>query len=224
MRGYRFVTKDLKSRHGNVQWKIGEWQKLDNDKPLNICENGFHASKKPLDSLDYIFGTRWFQCEAKGTILHDDSKFCASEMRLTKEIPIIVIKKFAVECAKHVLPIYEKKYPKDMRPREAIEMAAKYLLEPTEVNLEVLESKKTAARDAARAAVEAARTAAWVAVEAAGTAAWVTEAAWIAIEVTRTATRTAACGATRDTEATWNAERQWQNRTLKKLIKEEVSE
>src|SRR3972149_3249413 len=35
--------------------------------------------------------------------------------------------KFAVACAKAVLPIFEDKFPKDLRPRKAIEAAKKYL-------------------------------------------------------------------------------------------------
>jgi hypothetical protein len=87
VKGYRFVTENLKSEHGKVQWKIGERQKLDSDKSLLLCSRGFHACKSPLDSLDYIFGSRWFKCEARGEILEDTNKFCSTEMRLVKEIP-----------------------------------------------------------------------------------------------------------------------------------------
>jgi len=56
VKGYRFVTDDLRSEHGNVKWQIGQWQKQTG--PLMLCENGLHASKEPLDSLDYVFGNR----------------------------------------------------------------------------------------------------------------------------------------------------------------------
>ena len=121
IKGYRFVTDDLKSQHGNTQWVIGKWQKCKGE--LSFCENGFHASQKPIDSLAYVFGTRWFECEARGGILKDTDKFCASEMRLTREIPKKVIQQFAIDCAYHVLHFFEDKYPDDKRPRQTLEAA-----------------------------------------------------------------------------------------------------
>ena len=191
--GYRFVTNELESQNGKVQWKIGEWQKLDNNEPLELCENGFHASQKPIDSLNYIFGNRWFTCEARGEILKDTDKFCATEMRIVKEISINVIKQFAIDCAYHTLHIFEDKYPEDKRPRKAIEAAKTYLKYPTQENLDKLNS----ASDAARVAV-------WDAV-------W--DAAW-------DAARVAVWDAAGD--AAWDAENKWQNRHLLSLIKKEL--
>ena len=150
MKGYRFVTDDLKSQHGNTQWQIGKWQKCKGK--LSLCHNGFHASQKPIDSLNYIFGTRWFECEAQGEILKDTDKVCASEMRIVKEIPNKVIQQFAIDCAWRVLHIFEERYPGDKRPRQAIEAARAYLKFPTQENLATLAATGTAAGTAARAA------------------------------------------------------------------------
>jgi hypothetical protein len=166
VKGYRFVTDDLQSEHGNTQWEIGKWQKLDNDEPLALCQNGFHASQKPIDSLNYVFGTRWFTCEARGKILKDDDKFCAIEMRLVNEIPNRVIEQFAIDCAWRILPIFEQEYPNDKRPRLAIKAARQYLKFPTQENLDKLTAARAAAGDAAGAA---ARAAAWAAARAAET-------------------------------------------------------
>ena len=38
---------------------------------------------------------------------------------------------FAVECAFHVLKIYEKEYPNDKRPRDAIKAARNWIKNPT---------------------------------------------------------------------------------------------
>ena len=155
MKGYRFVTDALKSERGDTQWMIGKWQKRKGE--LSLCCNGFHASQKPIDSLSYIFGTRWFECEARGQILKDTDKFCASEMRIVKEIPNKVIQQFAIDCAWRVLHIFEEGYPDDKRPRQALEAVRAYLKFPTQENLD----KLTAACDAARAAAcDAARAAA----------------------------------------------------------------
>jgi hypothetical protein len=148
VKGYRFVTDDLKSEHGETQWVIGEWQKLNNTTPLELCSNGFHASKNALDSLGYVFGSRWFHCEARGKILRDSDKFCATEMRITKEIPELLLRTFAYECALHVLSIYEKYYPKDKRVRECLEAMKRYLDAPTDEH----KQEMAAARDAAWAA------------------------------------------------------------------------
>lgn len=143
---YRFVTKGLKSKNGDTQWAIGEWQKQEGE--LSLCKNGFHACLDPRDSLGRIFGERWFQAEARGVILHDDDKFCASEMRLVAEIPAMVIHQWMVDCAHRVLHLYETKYPDDKRPRLALEAKQAWTDDPSDENLKNL----AAARDAAQAA------------------------------------------------------------------------
>jgi len=83
------------------------------------------------------------------------------------------IVRFAADCAEHVLHLWETRYPKDLRPREAINAARKWADEPTEEN-------RQAAADAARAAdtaADAARAAVWSAAAAAALAA---NAAWVA--------------------------------------------
>ena len=167
IKGYRFVNGNLKSKHGKVKWELGKWNKLDNGEPLQLCQNGFHASQRPIDSLNYIFGTRWFECEARGEILKDIDKFCATEMRLVREIPTKVIRQFAIDCAWRVLHIFEEKYPDDKRPRKALEAAQVYLNNPTKVNKDKLAAARAAwaAGDAAWAAGAAAR-AAWAAGDA----------------------------------------------------------
>jgi len=42
--------------------------------------------------------------------------------------------KYAIYAAEQVIDIFEKKYPNDKRPRQAIDAAKKYLKEPTEEN------------------------------------------------------------------------------------------
>ena len=74
-------------------------------------------------------------------------KECWSEMRIVKawhwkkEDSV----ELAIFAAEEVLHIFEKKYPNDKRPREAIEAAKAYLKDPTDKN-------KKAARAAAEAA------------------------------------------------------------------------
>ena len=78
----------------------------------------------------------------------------------------------AIICAKTVLDIYEKKYPKDKRPRLAIEAAIAYCKNPTGKNGIVADAAYAAdaaaytAADAADAADAAAYAASYAAVDA----------------------------------------------------------
>ena len=144
MKGYKFIQKDMTSKNGDEKWKLGEWKKFDGE--LVICSSGFHASPTPLDSLEYIYGDRWVVIEAGGPILKDKDKFCSSEMRLVKEIPVKkVLCWFAIACARRCLKYWDKKHPNDKRPLEAIEAAENYLKKPTKLNLEKLVVAKSAA-------------------------------------------------------------------------------
>ena len=65
--------------------------------------------------------------------------------------------KYAIFAAKKVLHIYEEKYPKDKRPRLAIEAAERYLKDPSKENAIAADAAaRAAARAAAYAAVRAA--------------------------------------------------------------------
>jgi len=91
--------------------------------------------------------------------------------------------RFAVYCAKDVLPIYEAEYPDDDRPRKAIEAAEACIADNTQKNRDAARAAADAAADAVRAAswavwaVWAAR-AAEAAAEAASWAVW--GASWAA--------------------------------------------
>jgi len=207
---FRFVTENLKSQSGDIQWIPGEWVK--HEGPLSLCKSGLHASRDPLDSLNYVYGDRWYLAEARGKIVENKDKFCASEMRIVKEIPLTVIQRFAIDCAERMLKSFEEKYPEDRRPREAIEAARRCLEDPTEEN-------RSAARLAAWSAawLTAGLAAGSAAESAARLAAWLT--AWSAAE---SAARLAAWSAAWLTAglAAWSAEKKWQRSHLKKLIKE----
>jgi hypothetical protein len=203
--GYKFVTSELKSKEGDCTWKVGEWQKCAGT--LEICQNGLHACESPLDSLNYVYGNRWFQVEARGEILRSTDKFAAREMRLIRELPVTAtLVPFAIACAKRCYKHWKAKYPEDKRIIEAIHAAEKCLKNPTEEN-------KSAAWSAGSAAWSAARSAAWLAESAAWSAAGLAEsaesAAW-------SAARSAAWLAE---SAAWSADRQWQSRTLNRLLR-----
>ena len=99
--------------------------------------------------------------------------------------------RFAVYCAKHVLPIYEAEHPDDDRPRKAIEAAEACVADNTQKNRDVCADAARAASWAARAAKAAARAASW----AVWGASW---ASWAAAEA---AAEAAADGAINDQSA-----------------------
>ncbi len=73
-------------------------------------------------------------------------------MKLTKKIKLYI--EFSCGCALRTLTIFEKKYPKNKKPRNAIIVAWNFFLEQSEKN------RKAAADDAAAAAAAAADAAA----------------------------------------------------------------
>ena len=77
------------------------------------------------------------------------------------------IRLFACYCAKYTLDIFEREYPDDKRPREAIEVAERFARGLA--TQEELAAAEAAAWDAAVAAARDARDAAW---NASGDAAW----------------------------------------------------
>ena len=213
--GYKFVTANMKSREGNITWKLGEWQKHEGN--IVPCESGFHACQEPRDAFEnYIYGDRFFIVEARGKIKKENDKFVASEMRLISEVDLKRVSvEWAIYCASLVLSIYEKEYPTDNRPRKAIEAAEKWLENPNE--------KNRIAAKAAAAAAKAADAAAWAADTAAG-AAWAGDAAaWAAAEGAAATAWAAEAAAAKAADAAWAAEKK-QNTQLKKIIKKWVIE
>ena len=68
--------------------------------------------------------------------------------------------RYAIYAAEQVIDIYERKYPDDKRPRQAIEAAKTYLNNPTKANKRAAAANAAAANAAADAAADAAAAAA----------------------------------------------------------------
>ncbi len=169
----------------------------------------------------------------------DDTVWC---LRCTLEDAENLIIEFACDCAERVLGHYERYYPEDKRPRQAIEAARACVTDKSPASRAAAEAAAWAAEAAATtgwAATEAAR-AAGAAAEAARAAAgdagdavraaWV--AAWAAAGAAEAAARAAwAAGdaattgwvATEAPRAAWAAaeaaEYEWQKQHLLELLK-----
>jgi len=176
IKGYKFVNDDLTSTHNNYRWKIGKWNKSEGE--LKPCETGLHASRTPYDVSQFPIANRLFVVEARGEVVYGENKFVSREMRLIKELPTKkIFVEYAIKCAYRILKNYEKQYPEDKRPRQAINAAKAVLRNPSEENIKAAESAAWATESATRAAVGAAWAVAWAAARAAAWAAWAAESA-----------------------------------------------
>jgi len=123
----------------------GEWlPKVD---CLSICQSGWHYTDE--DHIIEWLGDRIFEVEVRGEDISDDNKYAAQEMRLVRKCEgwnERTARLFACDCAEHVLPIFEKEYPDDKRPRQSIEISRRF------ANGEATQEEMAAAGAAARAA------------------------------------------------------------------------
>jgi hypothetical protein len=163
---YKFLHKkgrSIVSEHGQLKWKIGEWQHVDGE--IKACENGLHCSDTPAEAFSYVRGDVLAVVETKGESDQEADKSAWSDMRIAKAYKWTVrdSRELAIYAAELVIDIYEKQYPNDKRPREAIEAAKKVLEKDTKKNRDAADAAADAAyaaADAARAAYAAARAAA----------------------------------------------------------------
>ena len=180
---YKFLRLEdnkIKSNSGDCTWKIGEWKHED---AVELCDKGFHCSKEMWQAFSYVQGEILAEVEVKGESKTEDDKEVYTDMRIVRawkwqKKDSVALSIFSAELC---IEQFEKVYPKDKRPREAIEAAKKWLLEPTKENESAAESAKSAAKSAAWSAAESA----WLAAESAWLAAWsaaesAAESAWLA--------------------------------------------
>ena len=173
---YKFLREGLKSNSGETVWKMGEWKK---ETDISICNKGFHASQTIYHAFSYVQGEILAEVEVRGESVIQEDKECWSEMRIVKawhwqKEDSVVLSIFAAELC---IENFEKLYPDDKRPREAIEAAKAYLKDPSEKNRSAAWSAARSAERSARSAARSAeRSAAWSA-ESAASAAWSAESA-----------------------------------------------
>jgi hypothetical protein len=182
MRLWKSMLTGPRSANGSREpWKIGKWRTCQDE--LRMCAVGYHASRNVIDAMNYVNAEVIAQVEVRGKHIAQDDKQCWEEMRVVKAWPWTKEDSvsLAIYAAELVIGIYEARYPDDMRPRQAIDAARKWLKDPTEVNRQAARAAADvawAAADVAWAAADVAWAAAGAAADAAGAAA--REAAWAA--------------------------------------------
>jgi hypothetical protein len=192
----KFLRADGTGPYTGFAWplpqhgKPGKWVRAEGE--LEVCENGIHAVRLDEGALDHL-DARCFIIELGGKVIWDEAerKYVARRGRLIREVTTWNARLYAHDCARHVLPIYEREHPGDTRVREALRVVRRYALGRAS------DEELAAAWDAAWAA--AANAAAWAAARA---------TAW----ATRAATGAAAYAAANA------AERRWQLKRLRHYI------
>ena len=214
---YKILNENGSCYHSGIgRWhlptanKPGKWMPRIKG-PLALCKNGYHILR--ADQLVLWLGPAIFTVEPKGKIVHDTEKSVCEQARLLTRLTAWndrTARLFGADCAEHVLPIFQKHFPDDMRPALAIAAARAF------ADGRITRDELDAARAAARAA---AWDASWAARAAARAAAW--DAAWAA----RAAARAAAWAAAQDAAwaADWAAARaaetEWQTTRLLEYLK-----
>ena len=220
MKYYKILVKGKSCHGGSANWGLpkdgrpGVWMPPITGK-LKACERGYHVVKDK-DILEWLKeDCQIFEAEPKGEVSYADNKGVCRSARLTKPLKWDdrIARSFACDCAERVLPIFEKAYPNDKRPRAAIEIARQFI--GGTVSSEQLWAARAAAWDA-RAARAAAWDAAGAAARAARAARAAARAAWAARAAAGAAARDAAGDAAWD--AAWAAARVWQTALLKKVL------
>ena len=134
------------------------------------------ACKDRYDHLVSKLGPEWGdkdEINLLDILKHNGAADCLWALRATVEHPEgdKVMRLMAADFAEAVLPIFEKEYPDDNRPRLAIQAARDF------ANGKIADQERDAAWTAAWAAAGAADRAAWAAWAAARDAAWAAGAA-----------------------------------------------
>ena len=138
----------------------GKWHLPKNGKPggwmpkikdIVPCKRGYHLCRS--EDLIQWLNVEIYEAEGRGKSIRDKDKDVFEQAQLIRKIESWnekTARLFAADCAEHVLPIFEKTFPDDKRPREAIQAARDF------ANGKISVAAWAAARAAARAAGAAA--------------------------------------------------------------------
>ena len=126
MRFYKVLSPDLTSRNGGThQWHLGEWTPPVTS--LEPCVSGYHVCQES-DLVEWL-GPVICEAEIGGQYVRAHNKTVATTARITRVLDTwnaTTQRLFACDCAERVLALFEKAYPIDLRPRQAIETARSF--------------------------------------------------------------------------------------------------
>ena len=154
---YKVLGPNGESIHGGTgTWhlpngKPGKWMPRVGDP--ECCERGYHLVEWRALPGWLAANCTIYEAEGKGKPHADGSgKAAYPQARLIRRLYLSekVLRLFAADCAERVLPIWEKHYPDDDRPRKAIEATRRFAR--GEIGAAAGDAAAAAARAAARAA------------------------------------------------------------------------
>jgi len=237
MKIYKVLASDGVSPHhgGSGKWFVpkgkrpGKWMPVIKD--IQPCERGYHFVN--LEQLPTWSGPTLYEVEVRGQVIHRADKSVAEQARLIRKVETWnekTLRLFAADCAEHVLGIYERVYPKDDRPRKAIQTARDFANGLIDRDAIVNAANAYAYADA-RAAYAAAAYAAYAAAHAAYAAYAAAHAAYAAAHAAYAAAPAAAAYAAAHAAAAYAAahaaydrvfataaEKEWQFKRLKHYL------
>jgi hypothetical protein len=127
---YKVLAADgISPQHGGLgKWfipkgkRMGKWMPAIKD--IQPCARGYHFVN--IEQLPQWLGPTLYEIEVRGQIIHEADKSVAEQARLIRKVETWndkTLRLYAADCAERVLGLYEKQYPKDDRPRKAIQAA-----------------------------------------------------------------------------------------------------
>ncbi|MFH0983537.1 MAG: hypothetical protein V2A79_18640, partial [Planctomycetota bacterium] len=128
---YKILNVDGTACHGGAgQWALpvgdepGAWMPVVND-PVP-CERGYHLCREG-DLVVWLGPTIW-EAEIKegAVVVEADDKVVVSAARLVRRVETwteTTARLFSGDCAERSLPLFERAWPDDHRPRKAIDAA-----------------------------------------------------------------------------------------------------
>ena len=148
---WKFLREGMKSEHGDCVWKNGEWKHYDSI--LEMCNAGFHCSKKINQAFGFVKGEILAKVEVKGENNSQTDKEVWSDMRVVRawkwqKKDSVALSVYAAELC---LDNFEKMYPEDKRPRLAIDAAKQWMKNPNEGTARAAYSAAYSAADSAAA-------------------------------------------------------------------------
>jgi len=131
---WKFMREGLKSDHGELVWKLGQWQT--HEGRLELCESGLHCSRNISQAFSFVHGEILARVEVWGRYLMNSKQEVWENMRIVRayrwgkgdSVRLLVF------AARSVLLDFETVYPSDKRPRQAIRLAARYLRHSSDVS------------------------------------------------------------------------------------------
>ena len=212
----------IASEYDGSEWTIGVRRSVPT--PIRECE-GLNCCPMIADAMGYVQGEFLAEVEIGGVQITGDDKITSEHMALIRvwkwtEKDSVAL---AIYASETVIENFEKQFPNDKRPREAIEAAKAWITNPCE-------STESAAWSAARSA-ESAKSAAWsaesdksAAKSAARSAAWSAGSACSAAESAARSARSAESAARSAAESAESAARKKMKEKIQKWIVSRLKE